>query len=165
MHAKSQLTKLEPQTANARVPRQAPLPFSLLANVSDESCQQPKHDGMSRPLFNADAALARVDGDPELLWNAVGLFAIQWRKLWDEIAKACKHRDAAVLELTAHRLKESVDSFGADEASRLTQEMETRGREGNFHDVDQSCARLKAEFERLVKGLKAFAKELNPRAS
>src|SRR5476651_733950 len=63
--------------------------------------EQPQHDAVSRPAFDAEAALARVNGNRELLRKMVGVFTMQWRKLWDEIAKAGQHRDGAALELTA----------------------------------------------------------------
>jgi HPt (histidine-containing phosphotransfer) domain-containing protein len=115
-------------------------------------------DEVDRPAFNAEAALARVDGNRELLRPMVGLFARQWSALLDAIARAGRQRDGAALELAAHRLKDSVASFGADQTRRVAEGLEARGRDGDFHDVERTCHDLKTELDRLVHALVDFAK-------
>jgi HPt (histidine-containing phosphotransfer) domain-containing protein len=122
------------------------------------------HDDGMLPAFDAEAALARVDGNRELLWPMVAVFARQWRALLDEIATASQQRDGAALEIAAHRLDESVRSFGAHEASRVAQELDARGRKGDFHDVKKTCAILRAAIDRLVNGLKEFTQKIGTRA-
>ncbi len=121
--------------------------------------EQPQRDAEPSRAFDAEAALARVDGDRELLRPMVGLFAMQWSKLGEEIARAGRYRDGAALQLTAHRLKVSLASFGADAARRAAQELEARGRKGDYNDVEKTCARLKTEVNRLVSDLKEFTNE------
>ena len=126
------------------------------AGLTLDSCLQTPD---SRPAFDAEAALSRVEGDRELLRPMVGLFSKQWTKFWTEIAKAGQRRDSATLQLTAHQLQRSMESFGAGEARRVAQELEARGCKADFHDVDKNCARLKMEIERLVNALQEFTKE------
>jgi HPt (histidine-containing phosphotransfer) domain-containing protein len=136
------------------------LPTALKQRATCEALpivEQPQQDAVSHPGFDAEAALARVDGDRELLRNMVGVFAAQWSSLSDEMARAGRHRDGAALERAAHTLKESLKSFGADEASRVAQELEACGRKGDFHAVQKSGVSLKTEVERLVNGLREFA--------
>jgi two-component system sensor histidine kinase/response regulator len=121
---------------------------------------QAANSNAPRPAFDPEAALARVEGDRALLRKMVGLFAMQWSKLGAEIATAGQHRDGAALELTAHKLERSVRSFGADEASRVAQELEARGRKSDFHDMEITHARMKKEIERLVNALEEFTKEI-----
>jgi HPt (histidine-containing phosphotransfer) domain-containing protein len=142
-----------PRTGNAFAPRRLPV------------AEQPKKDAAVCPGFDAEAALCRVDGNRELLRQMAGLFAMQWRKLADEIASAGRRRDGATLELAAHTLDRSVRSFGADEASRVAQELEARACNADFHDLEETCVRLKIEVERLVRGLKEFANEMVPSTS
>lgn len=110
--------------------------------------------------FNAEATLARVEGNRELLRRMVRLFGMQWRGLWAEVTKAAEYRDDATLELTANKLKRSLESFGANEASRVAQDLEDLSRKRDFHHVEKNCTRLKIEIERLVAALKAFATEM-----
>jgi HPt (histidine-containing phosphotransfer) domain-containing protein len=117
-------------------------------------------DDGTLPAFDAEATLARVDGNRKLLRPMVSVFALQWSVLLDEIAKASQHRDGAALEMTAQRLDESVRSFGAHEASQVAQELEARGRKGDFHDVEKSNACLRTAIDRLVSGLKEFGRAI-----
>jgi HPt (histidine-containing phosphotransfer) domain-containing protein len=113
----------------------------------------------SRPTFSAQATLERVEGNRDLLRRMVGLFDMQWRRLWAEVAKAGAYRDGPTLELTANKLKQSLASFGANQASRVAQELEELGHKCHFDQVEKNCTRLKMEIERLVTALKVFAKE------
>jgi hypothetical protein len=92
----------------------------------------------------------------------VGLFAKQWRELRAEIVKASQHRDGPRLELAANRLRKSVDSLGAGDASRVAQVLEASGRGGDFRGVEKICASLQIEIERLVSDLKAYTQEMAP---
>jgi HPt (histidine-containing phosphotransfer) domain-containing protein len=127
------------------------------APVIDEQSQ---HDDEFHPVFDADAALDRVEGDPELLRKMVGVFAKQWGAMLAEIAKAGQRRDGATLALAAHRLNGSLGSFGAAQASRVAQKLEAHGNKVDFHEVETTCVRLKMEVERLVDALKEYAKEM-----
>lgn len=100
-----------------------------------------------------------MGGEHDLLQRMAGLFAMQWNSLCVEIAKAAKQRDGTTLELTANKLKRSVESIGARATSRLAQELEVCGSKSEFHDMEKTCARLQMEIERLVNALKEFAKE------
>ncbi len=53
----------------------------------------PKDNAAASPAFDAEAALMRADGNRELLRKMVGLFAMQWRELFDQISTASRHRD------------------------------------------------------------------------
>lgn len=109
-----------------------------------------------RLAFDAEAALARAEGDRKLLGRMIGLFARQWRYLCAEIETAGRYRDGPRLELTANKLKQSFESLGAGEASRVAQTLETSGRDAKFHAVAQACASVEVEIERLVADLKGF---------
>ncbi|MFL5245245.1 MAG: Hpt domain-containing protein [Gemmataceae bacterium] len=124
--------------------------------------EHPKEESASLPVFNAEAALARVEGNRDLLRGMAGLFALQWKNLCAEIANAGKQRDGAKLELTANVLKKSAESLGASRTSRLAQDLETRALESDFHEIEKTCARLQLEVEHLVKALKAFSDEAKP---
>jgi HPt (histidine-containing phosphotransfer) domain-containing protein len=116
-------------------------------------------------LFDAQAALDRAAGNRDLLRNMVGLFSRQWRERLAEIASATSRRDGAALELVANRLKRSLGSVGAGQASRVAQELEELGGKRGFHDSKKKHAELGIEIERLVSALKEFSKETIPAGS
>jgi HPt (histidine-containing phosphotransfer) domain-containing protein len=107
-----------------------------------------------RPAFWEEAALARVGGDRTLLRAMVAVFARQWQTLVSEIVQAVGRGDGAELELRAHRLRLSLTSFGADQASRVARTLEALGRNGKAHDSERFCTELAAQVDRLVRDLK-----------
>src|ERR1700693_752338 len=72
------------------------LPPDSAAVATDEPSQ---YDPPSRPAFDGEATLARVEGNRELLRQMVGVFAMQWHTLRAEIAKAGQRHDGPTLEL------------------------------------------------------------------
>jgi hypothetical protein len=129
----------------------------IASSATRSATSEPPHQVVPSDLpFLAEAALARANNDRELLRQMTGIFAMQWNNLWVEILKTCQNRDGATLQLTANKLKRSVESFEAVETSRVAQELEMLGIKCDFHDVHKTCARLKSEIERLVTALKEF---------
>jgi hypothetical protein len=116
-----------------------------------------RHEIVSILPFQAEAALDRVKGDRELLRQMAGLFAKQWNDLWVEILVASQRQDVATLQIVANRLRRSLESFAAGEASRAAQELETLGSKCDFRNVHKTCARLKSAIDRLVTALTDFA--------
>jgi two-component system, sensor histidine kinase and response regulator len=124
-------------------------------------CGLPK-DAASHRVFDAQAALDRVEGDRELLRNMVGVFAMQWRERLTEITRATGCRDRAVVERVANNLKQSLGSFGARKASRIAQELEELGRKRSFDALGKKCDSLRIEIEHLVSALKELSRETVP---
>src|SRR4051794_18185858 len=57
-----------------------------------------KDAGTPVPVFDGQAALDRVNGNRDLLWRMVGVFAIQWRERLANIAGAVSRRNGFELE-------------------------------------------------------------------
>lgn len=117
------------------------------------------HHSWTSPAFETEAALARVDGNRDLLGPMAALFVMQWRNFEDKIVKAIRHRDGAALAMTAHRLRESAASFGARQASRIAQDLEVRGRTGDLDDLEKLCASLHTAIDDLANSLMEFTRE------
>jgi len=115
-----------------------------------------RHEIASILPFQAEAALDRVKGDRELLRQMTELFAMQWNSLWLDILRACQRRDGATLQIAANKLKRSVKSLGAGEASQAAQEVEILGSKCDFGDAKERCERLKSEIDRVVSALREF---------
>ena len=95
------------------------------------------------------AALARVDGDMELLKELAGLFKIECTQWMAEIRQAIDQRDATKLHQAAHTLRGSVGNFGARAAVEAAQRLETDGREQNWGQVESDWAALEEAISRL----------------
>jgi HPt (histidine-containing phosphotransfer) domain-containing protein len=121
-------------------------------------CGLPKDAVASHRVFDAQAALDRVEGNRELLRNMVGVFAMQWRERLTEITRAAGRRDSAVVERVANNLKQSLGSFGACKASRIAQELEELGRKRSFDALGKKCDSLRIEIEHLVSALKELSR-------
>jgi len=124
--------------------------------AGDLPCGSPREGSAAGPLFQVRELLIRVEGDRDLLPNAVKSFSLQWNGLLAELDGAAKRNDGAALQAAACRLKRSLGSIGAGPARRLAQELEEMG---SLHDVEPRHDRLQAEIERLVTALTLFARD------
>lgn len=118
---------------------------------------EPIHTAASRmplPAFDADEALARVDGDRELLAELVDVLGQESPALLDEIRRSAAGGDAPSLQRAAHKLRGSVLNFGAHEAAEAAQTLETLGRAGTLADAGEHVTRLEHEYHRLMSALR-----------
>jgi signal transduction histidine kinase/CheY-like chemotaxis protein/HPt (histidine-containing phosphotransfer) domain-containing protein len=129
-------------------------PVLALDNLQEAQNEEPAS------AFDPEAALERVEGDRDLLRQMAQLFAKQSSKLLDEIAEAARRQDGPALERAAHKLKGSVGSFGAQDALRTADQLETNARECDFAKVDVLCARLTKQVEHLRSALAEFTTEV-----
>jgi two-component system, sensor histidine kinase and response regulator len=130
------------------VPTYAPLPEVTQEVTSDAE--------PSTAVFDRQAALARVEGDRELLQEVVGLFFTEVPELLSTIHQAIARGDGKALEHTAHSLKGTVSSFGAQAAREAALRLERIGRDGDLPRAESACAELEIEIARLTHALIAF---------
>jgi CheY-like chemotaxis protein len=122
----------------------------------------PGGDSMNAPLLPAESsvelqlhqldealALSRVGGDIELLKEVVELFLEDYPSTFEKIKKAVAAHDAAALEHSAHSLKGSVSTFGANRAFEAAFALEKQGRSGDLADVQNSLLNLEQALEAL----------------
>jgi len=118
----------------------------------------------SEPLKVIDipAALARLDGDMELLAELAGLFIQESPKLLSAIQQAIEQDDAQGLERAAHALKGSVGNFAIPTAVKAALTLETMGREGNLASADTAYAVLQKEIASAVQVLENLESKVRP---
>jgi two-component system sensor histidine kinase/response regulator len=109
-------------------------------------------------VFDVDAALARIDGDRELLLEVAGLFRRDCPSIVEGIRGAIARCDARALEREAHKLKGSVGALGAQPAFDAAQKLETIGKRGDVADAAAAFTLLEAEMTRLGNELDVFVK-------
>ena len=113
-------------------------------------------------LFNSAEALARVDGDAELMANLIEIFFVESGPMMEAIRAAVASRDTGKLEKSAHRLKGSVSVFGARTVSATAFELEKMGRGGDLTNVAEFLEQLEQQITSLQPALRQFHRELQP---
>lgn len=111
-------------------------------------------DSSAQPQpFDLTEALARVDGDHELLTEMAELFLEESPRFVKEIQTAVERGDTQTLSYAAHTLKGSVGNFAATEAAEAARQLEQMGRKGDLAGADRELARLEAALARLAPAL------------
>ena len=116
-------------------------------------------------VFDRAAALAKVEGDGELLRTMIRLFDTQAGKLLPEIRAAGARGDGGALERSAHKIKGSMGTFCATRATEAALRLETMGRDGRLAGTEIHIAELEREVGRLRESLARFTEEGAPCAS
>jgi len=98
-------------------------------------------------VLDLETALARLDGDRELLNHAAEIFLDQYPSLIGNIRLAITNRDARSLEYACHSLRGSVDKFGAAAACELALTLELIGKAGNLPKDMSAMTALETELK------------------
>jgi len=146
---------LLPAIPAAQIPSPGPKEQATIADVSDPGIFDPG-------IFDPASALARVEGDRELLLKMVRSFFAQSDRVLSEIRAAVEHGDGKALERAAHKLKGSIGSFGDRRASDTALRLELMGARGELAGAAQALADLETEVTRLREALAAFSGESSP---
>ena len=89
----------------------------------------------ARRVFNYDEALARADGDGELLTELMGMYLEQSKEDLLEIEAAIDRKDAKRLEFVAHSLKGASATLAAELVREQAYRMEKLGASGNLAEA------------------------------
>jgi two-component system sensor histidine kinase/response regulator len=108
------------------------------------------------PAFDLAAALERVDHDEDLLAEIAGLFLKDAPEMLAAVAGAVAVGDADAVNRTAHRLKGSILTFGAEHAAALALSLEEAGRNGALANAQADLARLAQAVARLRTALESY---------
>lgn len=115
----------------------------------------------SRPCFNIEEALRRVDNDRDLLLEIIDLFVAESESLLSAVKDMIDRKDTAGLERAAHRAKSSVSNFGAESAAAVAQILEDSGRTRNMALAEQKYPDFKAEMTLLKLELDRFKRSVS----
>ena len=107
-------------------------------------------------VFDRHTALARVQGDNEMLQDIVELFFTETPALLSALREAIARGDGQALTRAAHSLQGTVSSFGAPAACAAALRLEALGRSGDVTQAESASAELEREIDRLAQALAAF---------
>jgi CheY-like chemotaxis protein len=106
--------------------------------------------------FDFGPALARLEGDVELLREQMRFFIQDAPGLLTEIGAAVARHDGEALQLAAHRLRGLLSSFDAGDAVAAAQDLEAKGRDNEFAQTGELYDELKLQLGLLRRALETF---------
>jgi signal transduction histidine kinase/CheY-like chemotaxis protein/ligand-binding sensor domain-containing protein len=109
----------------------------------------------AQEVIDQDEALARVEGDLELLRELVELFLNDAPKLLLEVSDSVERCDEKALEQAAHKFKGPLGTLGARATLEIVKKLEAMGREGGLTDACATLESLETEIKRLTLVLRA----------
>lgn len=98
-----------------------------------------------------------VGDDPALLLEIVQAFLDDTPTALENTARAIELEDARALETSAHRLKGSLLTMGANIAAKSASQLEVMGREGMFVGAAETSVRLSREIREASECLRQWA--------
>jgi PAS domain S-box-containing protein len=110
-------------------------------------------------VIDTAAALARVDGDFQLLLELAHLFLGDCQTMLATIRQSLANQDSQALERAAHTLKSAVGNFAAAQAFEAAWTLEMLARRNDLAQAEAACAALEAEIARLTPVLAALDQE------
>ena len=113
-------------------------------------------------VMDREAALARVEGDGELLGEMASLFLEDCDAALTRIRGAIERLDSRSTALEAHALKGSLASLAATEARKTAGELEALAICGEYSKAAEACERLVSELQRLRPVLLDLARPAGP---
>ena len=103
----------------------------------------------NRNRWTPRSALARVEGDVELLHELVALFLKDLPEMLTTLREAVMAGNAQGIERAAHKLKGSVGNFAAQPAFEAALRLEVLARGGTLSATGQAYDELETEIERV----------------
>jgi CheY-like chemotaxis protein len=107
-------------------------------------------------IFDAAAAMDRVDGDRELLQELIDIFLAECPKWLTDIHTAIGQGDAKTLRRAAHTVKGSAGAFGAAAVFSSAQRLETMGDHADLAHAADEAAGLTILLDKLKAELAAY---------
>ncbi|MCZ6572317.1 MAG: Hpt domain-containing protein [Planctomycetota bacterium] len=107
--------------------------------------------------FDLSEALARTDGDLELLQEMGQRFLQELDDLLDDMRWAISGANSAALSVAAGDLRGSASTFGAHAAAAAALRLEQMGESGVFDGADRVLAELESSLARLRPALESLA--------
>ena len=137
--------------------------FKLIAELAPapaKGAAPPAPSALQSEAFDQAVALARVEGDWELLAELIELFADDCPRLLAEIEQAIAQGEGTALTRAAHALKGAASNFGAEIVVGLALRLEELGQAGQLAEANTLCPKLETEVARLNAALSGLAAQV-----
>ena len=100
--------------------------------------------------INWASALDAVGEDPELLIEIVTVVLEEIPRWLDDLRKAVRHSDAALLKRIGHTVKGSLGQVGAESSAEIAERLETMGVAGNFANAAAVLGELESDLKNRI---------------
>ncbi len=110
-------------------------------------------------VLDTEELFVRLDNDMELLQELIEIFLEDYPHQMEAIAKAIQTKDGHELRHAAHTLKGAVGNFCAKTAFDLSYQLEKKGEQQDFSNVEAVYSSLESELKKVVSALHALAAE------
>jgi HPt (histidine-containing phosphotransfer) domain-containing protein len=114
---------------------------------------------MESSIFDLEEALARLDGDEQLLEELAQIFLKECPEILQKLQDAVARGDAQAVAMEAHSMKGSVSNFGVKGATEAALEIERMGRQRDLRSVPEALHRLETVLDRLWPALTYLAEK------
>jgi signal transduction histidine kinase/HPt (histidine-containing phosphotransfer) domain-containing protein len=128
-----------------------PIQIEKLRNaLRTHAPQLPSQDDTSEAFVNESQLIfENFGGDPKLLKQVIALYLENCPNLISEIERAIADGNGQNLAQAAHRLKGSLDNFGASQARGVAQDLERMGQTKAFANAPEALKTLKSVLNQL----------------
>jgi len=109
-------------------------------------------------FFDSSEALARIDGDVELLNHLIKLFLDDYPSLLELIKLEIEASDAERLARAARHLRISIGILGAQRVCETLSSLETMAANKNLKDAGAALQKLQTQLKQLDRELCEFEK-------
>ncbi len=110
--------------------------------------------------FDKNKFMLNFAGLEDIAKETITCFLDLLPNLVADIDKAIKSKNSKNFEIAAHTAKGAISNFYAENARLLAFELERKGRDNNFNDVDAIFNNLKQQLSHLDKELRIFLNTL-----
>jgi CheY-like chemotaxis protein len=145
-----------------------PIQLQELVSVIEQAVPKPQARQEEYPpqpaaqeVIDWKRALATVDGDSELLFDLLRIFANEAPTTIEKLRAAVEIKDAAAIRLTAHTLKGSVSNFGAPEAVEAALQLEIMAQKGEMQHISKGFRNLDKQIQRVLDAIATLESEVN----
>jgi PAS domain S-box-containing protein len=114
---------------------------------------------LGEQVIDVEEALARVEGDRDLLRELAAMLRDETPRFLSEIKRCAEERDARGLVASAHSFKGACSNLSAKPAANAALALEMLGRESRFDEIGARVAELEHESTRLDDALLSLSEE------
>ncbi len=109
------------------------------------------------PVIDMTEALAKVDGDEELLGELATIFLQSYPAMLENVRASVQEGDAEALRRNAHLLKGSIGNFMAKDAFEAAHRLEQIGEKGDLAECSRALESLEAALTKLDEAMHELA--------
>lgn len=144
-----------------------PIRLQEFVNVIEQTVPRPQEAAKELPakpagleVIDWKRALAAVEGDSDLLFDLLRIFANEAPVTIGKLRAAVESNDTAAIQLAAHTLKGSAGNFGAAGAVEAARHLETTAQKGDLQHIPETFRNLEEKIQRVLEAIAILQSEV-----